>query len=169
MSPASSLAEDGAAGLLGAEPSATEAAVVGVEVEAVAAATTRSERLRSLGCICRIDLGQIFIIVNPFAIFPTCLCVFALAVDVVALRLRLRGGRARPRGGAAAAPVPLPAAAAARSRRRRLHVHRRRRGHRRRNAQSAFSRRINQTSQSEFPLLVSALFFANFWTRMWVT
>ena len=141
MSPASSLAEDGAAGLLGAEPSATEAAVVGVEVEAVAAATTRSERLRSLGCICRIDFGQIFIIVNPLAIFLTCLSVFALAVDVVALRLRLRGGRARPRGGAAAAPVPLPAAAA-RSRRRRLHVHRRRRGHRRRNAQSAFSRRI---------------------------
>ena len=50
MSPASSLAEGGAAGLLGAEPSATEDPVVGVEVEAVVAATTRSERLRSLGC-----------------------------------------------------------------------------------------------------------------------
>ena len=66
MSPASSLAEGGAAGLLGAEPSATDA-VVGVEVEAVVAATTRSERLRSLGCIYmmemeRNDFGPIFIV-----------------------------------------------------------------------------------------------------------
>ena len=161
MSPASSLVEGGAAGLLGAEPSATDA-VVGVEVEAVVAATTRSERLRSLGCIWmemeRNDFGPIFI-VNPLATFSTretCLCVFALAVDVVALRLRLRGGRARPRGGAAAAPVPLPAAA--RPRRRRLHVRRRRRGHRRRKAQSAFSSHINQTSQNEVPLLYQPYF-----------